>query len=105
MEGLLQNELVLMHPFVLGEIAMGSLKKRAMILNTLSEFDSAPIAHEEEVLSFVEAHNLFGQGIGYVDAHLITSVKLLPGTTFWTRDKRLRAVATKLGIAYQPLVN
>jgi hypothetical protein len=57
------------------------------------------VAREEEVLQFVAARRLFGRGIGYIDAHLLTSVQLTPGVSLWTRDKRMLEVASRLGLA------
>ncbi len=94
-----------MHPFILGEIAMGHLQKRTVLLQTLLAFKSASLAHDDEVLSLIASHKLFGKGIGYIDAHLLASVKLRPDTEFWTRDKRLHAAAVSLSIAYKPLLN
>jgi predicted nucleic acid-binding protein len=105
MQELLKEQRILMHPFVLGEIAMGSLRKREFVLSVLSAFESAPLAREDEVLSFVRAYRLFGKGIGYIDAHILTSAKLAPGTQLWTRDKRLQALAAALSIDYKPLLN
>jgi hypothetical protein len=57
------------------------------------------VAREKEVLQFVAARGLFGRGIGYIDAHLLTSVQLTPGASLWTRDKRMLEIAGKLGLA------
>ncbi len=97
--GLLQSGQVLSHPFVIGELALGHLKKRTMILADLQHLPKALIAREEEVLRFIGRHTLYGLGIGYVDAHLLTSVQLTAGSSLWTRDKRLQAVAEQLGLA------
>jgi predicted nucleic acid-binding protein len=53
--------------------------------------------------TLVNQHALFGLGIGYVDAHLLAAVVLSPETALWTRDKRFRGVADKLGVAANPL--
>jgi predicted nucleic acid-binding protein len=58
------------------------------------------VAQSDEVLQFIERHTLHGKGIGYVDVHLLASVALTEGTRLWTRDQRLRRVATALGCAY-----
>jgi hypothetical protein len=55
-------------------------------------------AMDDEVLRFVEVHKLFGIGIGYIDAHLLVSARLVPDTTIWTRDKRLESAAARLGL-------
>jgi predicted nucleic acid-binding protein len=96
---LLQNGEVLVHPFVIGELALGHLKKRAMILADLQNLPQAVHAREEEVLRFIDQHTLCGLGIGYIDAHLLTSVRLTAHGLLWTRDKRLHGVAQKLALA------
>lgn len=98
---LLERANVIMHPFVVGEIACGSLRDRMSILELLQDLPAAAVAEGEEVLGFIERHVLHGKGIGYVDAHLLASVALTEGATLWTRDKKLRAVAAALGCAFQ----
>ena len=89
---------VLAHPFVIGELALGNLQNRAAILGALQDLPQAPVATEGEVLSFIEQNALYGIGIGYIDAHLLAAVRLSPGATLWTRDKRLLAAGTGLGL-------
>jgi predicted nucleic acid-binding protein len=96
---LLQNGQVLVHPFVIGELALGHLKKRAIILGDLQRLSKAVIARDDEVLRVIDQHTLYGLGIGYVDAHLLTSVRLTAGCSLWTRDKGLYGVAQTLGLA------
>lgn len=98
---LLERAKVLMHPFVVGELACGSLRHRASILEMLQDLPAAVLAEGDEVLGFIERHALHGKGIGYVDVHLLASVALTAGTKLWTRDKRLRAIAQSLGCAFQ----
>ena len=86
------------HPFVVGEIALGSLKDRAAVLDLLDGLRSLPVAAPAEVRFLVEAHKLYGRGIGYVDASLIASCLIVPGTRLWTRDQRLFAIASELRI-------
>jgi hypothetical protein len=90
-----------MHPFVVGEIACGSLHDRASILELLQDLPAAAVAEGEEVLQFINRHVLHGRGIGYVDVHLLASVTLTEGAKIWTRDKKLRLVAETIGCAYQ----
>ena len=90
---------VLVHPFVVGELALGNLRQRQSILAFLGDLPWADVATDEEVLHFIERHGLAGLGIGYVDAHLLASAQLTPGSSLWTRDKRLSAVAEHLGLA------
>jgi len=96
---LLDREQVLVHPFVIGELAMGHLPSRHAILEDLRDLRHAIVADHEEVLRFVAEEPLFGLGLGYVDAHLLASARLTPGATLWTRDRRLAAAAERLSLA------
>ncbi|MES9939597.1 MAG: type II toxin-antitoxin system VapC family toxin [Candidatus Thiodiazotropha sp. 6PLUC1] len=97
---LLNSARVLMHPFVLGELACGNLRQRVEVLSLLQNLPQAAVAQDGEVLFFIEQHELMGRGIGYVDAHLMAAVVLDRGARLWTRDKRLHILADKLGMAY-----
>lgn len=90
---------VLVHPFVIGEVGLGSLRQRELVLGALRDLPQAEVATDEEVSAFVEREQLFGHGIGWVDAHLLAAVRLMPGVRLWSRDKRLAAVAARLGVA------
>jgi predicted nucleic acid-binding protein len=90
---------VLIHPFVVGELACGTLNRRAEILTLLRELPPAPVATDDEALEFIERRGLMGRGIGYVDVHLLASVALAGDARLWTRDKRLAAVASELALA------
>lgn len=96
--GLLLDEAVLCHPFVVGELACGALKRRSEILGLLQDLTQAPVVEHEEVLAFVEAHALLRSGLGWVDVHLLASATLA-GERFWTRDRRLAQAARRLGVA------
>lgn len=98
---LLQSAQVLLHPFVLGEIALGSLRRRATTLADLTALPTALLSEPHELLRFIDRHALFGSGIGYVDTHLLASTLLAPGTRLWTRDKRPLAAAERLDLAYR----
>jgi predicted nucleic acid-binding protein len=95
---LLDTGQVLTHPFVIGELALGNLRQRGIILSNLRVLPQAVFAAEQEVLHFIEQHRLFGIGIGYVDAHLLAAARLTPAATLWTRDKRLRVAASRLSL-------
>ena len=58
------------------------------------------VATDAEVLRLISAHVLHGMGVGYVDAHLLATVRLTPGTRLWTLDKRLQVVANQLGVLW-----
>jgi len=88
------------HPFVIGEIAMGSLKNRHEVLSLLAELPAARTVAHEEAMTLVDARRLPGTGLGWVDAHLLAS-SLVEGWRLWTVDRRLAAVAEGLGIVYQ----
>ena len=90
---------VLGHPFVTGELALGNLKQRDIVLRALRRLPQAIVASHEEVLRLVEYQPLHGLEIGYVDAHLLAAVRLTAGAKLWTWDRRLRTVATQLGLA------
>jgi predicted nucleic acid-binding protein len=95
---LLNANSVLMHPFVVGEIACGSLADRALTLDLLLSLPAALVAEPDEALSYLDQHGLHGKGIGYVDVHLLASTAI-SGAKLWTRDKRLRIVAQELRCA------
>jgi predicted nucleic acid-binding protein len=96
---LLDGRRVLTHPFIIGELALGNLRQREVILNALSDLPTGESATDAEVSAFIDSHALFGHGIGYVDAHLLASVRLTAGAVLWTRDNRLGALAGGLGLA------
>lgn len=95
----LERNGVLMHPFVLGELACGNLRKRGDVLRLLAELPTAPTATDPEALGFIARHALMGRGIGYIDVHLLASAALAGTARLWTRDKRLVEVATDLKLA------
>jgi predicted nucleic acid-binding protein len=98
---LLEGSGVVMHPFVVGEIACGNLADRPLILELLQALPTVVVADNDEALGFIERHGLYGKGIGFVDVHLLASVALTAGASLWTRDKRLHSIADELGLAIQ----
>lgn len=99
---LLDNSQVLGHPFVIGELALGNLRQRDVVLGALQNLPQATVATNPEVFHFIAQHGLHGLGIGYVDAHLLASIRLTAGASLWTRNKRfLHAVAGQLGLAWR----
>jgi predicted nucleic acid-binding protein len=97
---LLMLDHALMHPHVLGEIALGNLGQRKSIIDRFLMLPVPNIASEGHVLSMIETGGFIATGIGYTDAHLLASTLITPGGRLWTRDKRLHAQAERLGIAY-----
>lgn len=100
---LLQAKRVLIHPFVIGELALGDLQPRDEILAMLQDLPRAVVATDDEVLDFIEQRELIAIGIGYVDAHILASVALTPSAKLLSRDKRMRAVADRLGFSLDSL--
>ena len=96
---LLEQSRVFMHPWVLGEIALGNLRQRQTVIDALRNLPELPCADDAEVLHFIESAGLGGTGIGYVDAQFLAAARLAPGTTIWTRDKRLLSIAGHLRLA------
>ncbi len=94
----LMRNAVLMHPLIAGELALGPLRNRAMVLRQIDSLPSAMPARNEEVRELIERHSLFSRGIGFVDAHLLASALLTSHTQLWTRDKRLRTLAKSLAV-------
>jgi len=92
---LLNDGRVLCHPLIVGELACGNLKDRAIILSFLQLLPMSIEAEHDEVLSFIEKNRLMGKGMGYVDVHLITSA-VLTGVPIWTLDKKLAQTSDSL---------
>ncbi|HTJ57821.1 MAG TPA: PIN domain-containing protein [Devosiaceae bacterium] len=97
--GLLATGQVMVHPFVVGEIALGHLPRRAETIDSLKLLPTSIVAQHEEVLEFLDRHALHGAGIGWVDAHLAASTRLTNRLQLWSRDRRLAGVARALDIA------
>jgi len=89
---------IVIHPFIIAELALGSLRARTKTLALLDLLPQVRVAQLSEVRLTIEARRLYSIGIGMTDAHLIAAVFLNPSTLLWTRDKRLRKVAEGLGI-------
>jgi predicted nucleic acid-binding protein len=95
---LLEAGQVWIHPFVIGELACGSLAQRRKILTLLSALPGAPEAEHDEVMDFIETHALYSKGLGWIDIHLLRSAQIVQ-LPFWTLDKRLALAAHELGLA------
>jgi predicted nucleic acid-binding protein len=94
----LSNDEIVMHPFVVGELALGPLPDRRKVLAYLDHLPQLWPAQQSEVRQMVEARSLHNRGIGLIDAHLIAATLIETGTRLWTRDESLRRVAHRLGI-------
>jgi predicted nucleic acid-binding protein len=100
LEYLLNENEVVTHPFIIGELACGNIKNRKLIFSLLHALPSISEISKEEFFSFLDQHRLFGTGLGYVDVHLLASA-LISHCVIYTRDKSLLSSAFKLKIAYQ----
>jgi predicted nucleic acid-binding protein len=101
---LFNHRLGSLHPFTIGEIALGRFAGREAFLDWLSLLKSAPIATPQEVARLIDVHDLAGTGVGYVDAHLLASARLVSNGKLWTRDRRLAAQAERMGVCYVPAI-
>lgn len=101
LEQLLVAEKVAIHPFVMGELACGHLRRRATILGLLQRLPTLkPVSHEE-ALHLVEARRLYGKGLSWIDIHLVASCQV-NSVSLWTRDRALARVANELGLSFRP---
>ena len=97
---LLASRVVICHPFVIGELALGHLSKRVAVLAALGGLPMAPVVPHADVLAFVERHSLMGCGVGWIAAHLLASALVGGRVSLWTRDRRLAAAAAERGVAF-----
>ena len=95
---LLQEGKVLIHSWVIGELACGNLRNRADVLELLQGLPAAVVASDQEVLLMIKQNQLMGRGIGYVDAHMLASAKL-SHCQLWTQDRRLAVLTEERGLA------
>lgn len=95
----LEQDLVVIHPYVIGELACGNLRNRRGVLDLLEGLPGVPVSTTAEALGFIDRHRLMGRGIGYVDVHLLASAALAGDVRLWALDRRLAAVASGLKLA------
>jgi predicted nucleic acid-binding protein len=98
LSGYLADELVLTHPFVIGEVALGNFKRRALLVELFENLNHVEKAQDEEVLSLIEKRKWFGTGLSLVDCHLLVSLQLSREAALWTRDKRFAELAREMGV-------
>lgn len=98
LENALHQGQIVIHPWIIAELALGSLRDRTKTLAMLDMLPAVRLAQTNELRHMIEARQLYSLGIGLTDAHLIASVLLSPPTRLWTRDKQLRKVAQALFI-------
>jgi predicted nucleic acid-binding protein len=96
---LLAAGMVLMHPAVLGEVALGNLRARAAVLGAMARLPRAVASTDAEALALVDSRALHGLGIGWVGVHLLAATLLTPEARLWSADRRLAALAARAGVA------
>jgi predicted nucleic acid-binding protein len=104
LEALIGSGRVVTHPFVIAEVALGFLAERRKKLGLMELLWQVEVANILEVRRMIETRVLYSRGIGLIDAHLLASCLLTPGTQIWTRDTRLQNVAKALGVHAAPLL-
>jgi len=102
LSGLLMQGAIVMHEFILGELAIGNFKNRKEILTLLDSIPKLSKLTHDEFLYFLEQNSFYSKGVGFVDIHLLGSTKLA-GVKIWTLDKRLLKLATSLNLNYEIL--
>lgn len=98
---LLRADRIGVHPYIIGEVALGSLRNRADILSSMTRLSYVNVASPDEVIALIERHSLYSRGIGWVDVSLIAACKLSPPFRLWTRDRRLGEVCSALGVGFE----
>jgi predicted nucleic acid-binding protein len=96
----LDEEQVVMHPYIIGELACGEMRNRRQILELLTTLPTAAVASDREALAMIERRKLMGRGLGWVDVHLLASA-VLSGCRIWSHDKQLVAAAAELKVQFE----
>jgi predicted nucleic acid-binding protein len=99
LQDLLMKGKVVCHPFIIGELACGNLKNRKEILALLEALPKTELAGHDEILYFIDQHQLMGKGLGLIDMHLLVSTQL-SGIYLWTLDNKLKDAAEELNLSF-----
>lgn len=102
---LLESDLVMMHPLVIGEIACGTPPGRTQTLSDLGALQQTQQASVREVMDFIERERLFGLGCGFVDLLLLSSTLMTPGVELWTLDRRLCVLSERFDVVHRPILH
>jgi predicted nucleic acid-binding protein len=102
---LLELDLVMAHPLIVGEIACGTPPRRSQTLSDLNGLQQAQQVSGREVLEFIERERLFGLGCGLVDLMLLASALMTPGVELWTLEKRLTTLAGRFSVLHRPIMH
>jgi len=100
LEALLNEGAVVCHPFIIGELACGTMRNRVEILSLLQSLPMAETAEHSEVMQFIERNRLSGKGLGYVDVHLLASA-VITDAPLWTLDRKVQQASGNLRINYK----
>ena len=95
---LIEDDRVLVHPYVVGEIMLGTIAQREIVVARLGKLPQILPSRHHEVMALITSAALSGSGIGYVDAHLLAATLQRRNCSLWTRDRRLDAAAERLGV-------
>ncbi|OHB77508.1 MAG: ribonuclease [Planctomycetes bacterium RBG_16_55_9] len=99
LQSLLEDSSVVSHPFIVGELACGTISNRTEIISSIQSLPMLDVVEQEELLLFIEQNHLMGIGLGFVDVHLMASA-MLDGIPLWTQDKRLKQACSRLNIDF-----
>lgn len=102
---LLERDLVLTHPLIIGEIACGTPPNRSEALADLASLRQSQQATIQETVTLIESERFYGLGCGLVDLLLLASTLLTQGAELWTLDKRLDAIAERVGVRHRPITH
>ena len=105
LKNLLELDLIMIHPMVLGEIACGTPPSRSQTLNDLARLQPIQQASFKEVLAFIDGENLYGLGCGLVDLTLLASTLMTSDVQLWTLDKQLGSLSQRFDVMYRPLMH
>jgi predicted nucleic acid-binding protein len=95
LRALLDRGEVLCHPFIIGELACGSIANRTEVLELLRALPQSTIAEHDEAMHFLHKRRLYGRGLGWIDLHLLASASL-SNVRLWTTDRALKRAAEQL---------
>ena len=93
-----EDDAVLTHPAVIGELVLGGLSEREEEL--LQRLPAASEVSSEELIAFIRRRQLTRRGVGWVDCQLLASA-LVGDAQLWSADRRLDEAASELGIAFR----
>ena len=99
MRELLQEDAVVTHSCVIGELFVGSLGRRALMHDYMQRLPKVEEAEPMEALLLIENKRLWGIGLQWNDVLILASAKI-SGVKLWTLDRRLAAAAEELGVGW-----